>query len=130
MEKGIDTGEIVLQRSYPIPDQANSYQVINFLIDKYPILLFQAIQNYFNKNNKLIKQDISKASYFPIRKEKDNKIDWSSHTDYILNFIRALSSPLPNSYSFLGKTEIRIEKADKINNKKYSKEINGTIVDF
>ena len=41
-----------------------------------------------------------------------------------------MSSPLPNSYSFLGKTEIRIEKADKINDKKYSKEINGTIVDF
>jgi len=98
MDQGIDTGDIIAQRKFPIKDK----DVVNDLLEKIKRIAPSFVLEYFDMiiegKTPRIKQDQEKASYTPRRTPKDSEIDFSWSLEKIYNFIRALSPPYPSAF--------------------------------
>jgi len=107
--KEYDKGEIIFQDTSKI---------------NYPIKINEAIEivikNYINVVNKLINdikvgkqlkgetQNESLATYSLWRDEDDYLIDWSKDSNYILNFVNALSYPYKGACTYLDNDKLRV----------------------
>jgi methionyl-tRNA formyltransferase len=65
-----------------------------------------------------IKQDHSQATFAPLLKKEDGRIDWTKHAIEIDRKIRAFT-PWPSAYSFLDQKRIKIIKGKSQDDKKY-----------
>ena len=130
MDDGIDTGDIIIQEKFDIPEKATGYEVINFAIAKYPRLIISALIKLLLDENNTIKQNDKYSSYFSKRSETDNKINWENQSLKIFNFVRALAKPLPSSYTYLGNTKIFVNDIDIISKSSVKSYLPGTILYF
>ena len=108
VDKGIDTGDIILQKCYKISDDDDYTTLLNLAFVECASLLHQALELYFKGKIKAIKQEsIDKiGSYYPQRKAGDEIIDFSKSTREIFNFIRALNAPDLGALAYIDKTPI------------------------
>lgn len=103
VDEGIDTGDIILQKCFPISDKDSYKTLLNQAYNECGPLVLEALKNIKDDNYKRIKQDsISEAPFYCVgRGEGDEIIDWNQNSRDIFNFIRAISDPGPNATSFL-----------------------------
>lgn len=96
MDAGLDTGDILLQRSTPIGDMENSIQLMSRLSEIGADLLSETL----SKINEIepIRQDHAAASLAPMMKKEDGSIDWSLDANQIARRIRGFQ-PFPSSFS-------------------------------
>jgi methionyl-tRNA formyltransferase len=130
IDEGVDTGDIILQRVFPITDNDNYCTLLNKAYVECADILCTAI--------KLIQSGtaprISQASIHPIgfyciqRKEGDEILDWNQNSRHIFNFIRAICSPGPMARTFLGNKEVKINKAAMIPEASMFKGIPGSVL--
>ena len=108
VDKGIDTGDIILQKCYKISDDDDYTTLLNLAFVECASLLHQALGLYFKGKIKAIKQEsIDKiGSYYPQRKAGDEIIDFSKSTRENFNFIRALNAPDLGALAYIDKTPI------------------------
>ncbi|TWX54062.1 methionyl-tRNA formyltransferase [Colwellia hornerae] len=110
VDEGIDTGDIVEQRLFPIA-----------LTDNYATLLEKAVVECANvlhsaiikiNRGKLVKQAQSDihpvGTYFGIRTFGDELINFNWPAERIHNFIRAICTPGPNARCFIAEQEYSI----------------------
>ena len=130
MDKGIDTGDIIMQRSYPISD-ADTYNTLleisfqecaNILYDSIKLLQKTAIQAI--KQNSLS----SVGFYCTQRKIGDENLDWNQSSRDIFNFVRAICKPAPMARTILNNKEMMINKIELIKNAPHYKNIVGAVV--
>ena len=114
MDKGIDTGNIILQKTYPISNSDNYSTLLNKSYEECPKLLFEAINRISNNQVKIIKQkDIHPTGFYcSQRKKGDEIIDWNQSSRSIFNFIRAICSPGPRARTFHGEKEVFINQSE------------------
>ena len=95
VDEGIDTGDIIIQKVFPIFDSDNCDSLLKVAYENCGLLLQSAINLIINKKVKRIKQDqISKHGlYCSKRIEGDEIINWNNSSREIFNFIRALTLP-------------------------------------
>ncbi len=110
MDKGMDTGDMLLQESIPIEDGDDAGTLYN----KLSILGARTLKETLAllKCGKLnaVPQDHSKATYAPLLKKKDGEILWENDAEKISNFIRGMN-PWPGAYTFYKGKRIKILRA-------------------
>jgi methionyl-tRNA formyltransferase len=130
IDKGIDTGDIILQKSFQITNQ-DSYKTLlekayvecaNILYDA--VLLFKKGNVKAYKQNKLHKE----SSYYFKRKKGDEILNWNQTSREVFNFVRAICKPGPCARTFIDKKEIKINKVELIDDAPNYKSIVGTVI--
>ena len=122
VDEGIDTGDIILQRTFLITDEDNYSTLLERAYTGCADILYDAIKLIQSGSVKTIRQDtIDKIGmYCGIRKKGDEIINWNSTSREIFNFVRALCKPGPMASSTLNGKEIWINKVREIDGaKKY-----------
>ena len=110
IDEGIDTGDIILQKTFSITDSDNYKTLLDLSFKECPLILYEAVQLILQKKVIRIPQDSinSNGSYVKRRKSGDEIINWNLNTRQIFNFIRAITSPGPCATSFLKRKMIKI----------------------
>ena len=91
MDKGLDTGDMILQDEIEIADKEDFQSIHNRLAQLGAKTLIEALHKLQEGSAKKTPQDDRASSYAPIIKKSDGQIDWSDPTERILNKIRAFS---------------------------------------
>lgn len=130
LDEGIDTGDIILQESYPITDEDNYNTLLNRAYDGCADVLYRAIKMIQNGEVKVIRQsDIDPVGmYCGMRQAGDEIIDWGQSSREIFNFIRALCMPGPQAVSWIKGKKISINRARMIEGAHVYKNIVGQVV--
>lgn len=116
IDEGIDTGDIILQRTFPINDNDDYSSLLTKAHSECAIILHDTLKLLWSNNVSPIKQDHSNGFYCPMRKDGDEIIDWNQSSRQIFNFIRALNAPNLGAKSYIRNQEIIIYKSQMICN--------------
>ena len=111
MDKGMDTGDIIDSKSFPITINDNVETLHDKVSKVGQELLLKNLPNIINGTNKRYKQDDNKATYTKIIKREDELLDFNNNCIDVFNKIRAFS-PWPLSYFILDGLEIKVIKAE------------------
>lgn len=118
IDEGIDTGDIIEQRLFPISDEDTYKTLLSRAIEGCGRLLFESLIHI--KSGTATRQnqkDIHPVgTYFGMRKYGDEIIDFSWSARRCFNFIRAISEPGPGARCYIKNTEYIIHEATEIEN--------------
>jgi methionyl-tRNA formyltransferase len=109
MDVGLDTGDILLQREIEISTTENAIDLMQKLSVLGADLLSETLKNL--DNLKPIQQNHDQATFAPIMKKEDGKIDWNLPARHINNRIRGFQ-PFPTSYTFWNGKKLTVWKAE------------------
>lgn len=107
MDKGMDTGDIIMQTEVHLDDTMNYAQVQEVMADKGSSLLIETIKKIESGTVERTKQNDELATYAPMLSREDEQIEWSVPAQTIVNHIRALS-PSPGTFSTLNGVRFKI----------------------
>lgn len=111
VDYGIDTGDLILQKTYPITDIDDYSTILNKAHKECAKLLHETlILIYLNKVKK-IPQNNSLGFYCSARVDGDEIINWKMTSREVFNFIRAICPPSIGAKSYINKNEIIITKS-------------------
>jgi methionyl-tRNA formyltransferase len=130
VDEGVDTGDIILQKVYPISDEDDYSTLLNTAQVECATLLYETLIRIYSGKTIRIQQDsIHPVGMYCIqRKVGDEIINWNQSSREIFNFIRAISPPGPSARGFLKGHEVTIRKAKIISNAPIYKLVPGAIV--
>lgn len=130
MDGGIDTGDIILQETYPITDYDDYSTLLERAYDGCADVLYRAVKMIQHDKVKAVKQsDIDPVGmYCGMRREGDEIVDWSQSSREIFNFIRALCIPGPQATSWIRGNKIAINRARLVEGAHSYKNIPGQVV--
>jgi methionyl-tRNA formyltransferase len=111
MDDGLDTGDILVQRSLPIGPTDTGTELVLRGMDLIPGVLAEALTALDSGTAVWRPQNKAERTYFHKRSERDSLIDWSWPADDIARFVRALSDPYPRAFSFYRGERIEILEA-------------------
>lgn len=98
MELGLDTGDMILEKSIPIKDCDDFISIHNKLSDIGAELIIDAIKSIIDDRAIYKPQDNSKSNYAPMLYKETGRIDWNKVGLDIYNLVRGLK-PWPNAYT-------------------------------
>lgn len=110
MDKGLDTGDILLKATEPIAacDTAGS------LHDRLAVLgarlLCQTLEGFAEGTIRRSPQEHALATYAPLLKKTDGLINWNKPAALIESFIRGMN-PWPGAFTFWGNRRLKIFRA-------------------
>ena len=130
VDEGIDTGDIILQKTYNITDEDNYATLLEKAYIECANILYEAICLFKKGDVKAKKQSkIHPVGFYCIqRKEGDEIINWNQTSREIFNFVRAICKPGPIARTFLNGKEMKINKVKLIKNAPIYKCIIGAIL--
>ncbi len=113
IDEGIDTGDIILQRSYPISDQDDYSTLLEFAFKGCSEILYDAVKSLQSGNYKrLVQTEIHPVGFYcGSRGVGDEMINWNQTSRELFNFVRAVCSPAPKATTFFNGEEVTINKA-------------------
>lgn len=111
IDEGIDTGEILLQKSIPIQSEETTPDLFEKLSIAGAEMLVKAIDNLGKGKVSFIPQEHGKSSKAPKLKKEEAHIDWLQSSLSIFNKIRAFK-PFPGTYTVSGDKRLGIEWAE------------------
>ena len=107
MEKGLDTGDMMLKRSIEIADD-DSYGSLH---DKLAVvggeLLLEALEQIENGTVKAVKQDDSLSCYAHMIRNSDAEVSFMDAAETVAGKIRGYD-PAPGAFGFLGEEKIKL----------------------
>ena len=119
VDEGIDTGDVVLQKTFPITDKDNYNTLLETSYKACASILYEALVKIAEENYKRIQQKTIHplGFYCGMRGEGDEIINWNDTSRNIFNFIRSISKPGPiaTTYNNNNNTEIKINNSNYIN---------------
>lgn len=130
IDKGIDTGDIINQRTFPISDNDNYQSLLMKAYEECSNILYETLVQFIKGTNKRISQiSINPVGFYcGGRGEGDERIDWNQSSRDIFNFIRAISYPGPKATSLLQNDILKINHSRLIKNSPIYKGIPGQIL--
>ena len=130
IDEGIDTGDIILQKNYPIYLSDNYNTLLERSYDYCSDLLMKSLLMIVDNKVIRIKQiDIDNiVSYCQRRLPGDEILNWNLESEKINNFVRGITFPGPCARTFYGINEIMIIKSELTAEKVNSNFKNGTIL--
>lgn len=110
IDEGIDTGDIILQKTYVISDDDNYSTLLEKAYIGCATTLYESIKIIQSGNVKAIKQDTIHpvGMYCTQRTQGDEIIDWNQGSRGIFNFIRAICNPGPGARTKVNGEELII----------------------
>ena len=130
VDEGIDTGDIILQKSFQINDQDSYSTLLEKAYKECPNILYESILLFKKGKIKSYKQNkISPFGFYCVgRKKGDEILDWKQTSREIFNFVRAISKPGPRAITYINKKEIKINKVEIVDNAPKYKSIVGAVI--
>ena len=130
IDEGIDTGDIILQRCYPITDEDDYGSLLERAHKGCADVLYEAIKRI--QEGTAMRKPQSEIDligfYCGKRGNGDEIIDWNQTSREIFNFVRAINTPGPVARSFIDGNEIRIHRVREIKGIKNYKGIPGQVL--
>lgn len=119
VDEGIDTGDIILQRTYPITEEDTYYSILNTAYDGCAEVLYDAIKELQKGNITPQKQnDIHPVGFYcGGRGPGDETVNWNQSSRQVFNFIRAVYYPgdiLATSY--INGSEVKVKRSAIVEN--------------
>jgi methionyl-tRNA formyltransferase len=113
IDEGIDTGDIINQKIYPITDDDDYDSLLKVAYVECASILFETILQIRNGIAIRMPQSIIHpvGFYCGRRGLGDEIINWNQSTREIFNFIRAICNPGPKATSYLNNSIITINKS-------------------
>ena len=116
MEKGLDTGDILLQEKMAIEEDFNAEDLHDKLSLLGARLIVETLENIDSLKENKLKQDDSEASYAEKIFKDTGLINWEEEGLKIYNKIRGLQS-WPGAFTFYGDKNIKLGKVNIIRDK-------------
>jgi len=126
MDEGMDTGDILLSSKVPIGPDDTSGSLHRRLAEIGAQLLIETLTKLKSADFVGKPQDKSGATYAPLLKKKDGRIDWTSDAGSVDAFIRGMT-PWPGAFTFLFGKRLRVLKAKDL--QKAAREKPGTVLE-
>jgi methionyl-tRNA formyltransferase len=116
VDEGIDTGDIIVQRTYEIRDEDTYASLLDRAISACAELLHDAISQIRDGSARRIPQSsIHPVGFYTGRRiEGDEWIDWGWSSRRVFNFVRAITNPGPCARTGVDGNEIRIVQAELV----------------
>lgn len=111
MDKGLDTGDILMKKAIPILSDDTSETLHDKLSLVGAELLIETLDHF--DTIRPVPQQNEHASYAPLLKKEDGHIDWKKPALLIETLIRGVN-PWPGAYTFHGEKRLKIFKASVI----------------
>jgi methionyl-tRNA formyltransferase len=127
VDEGLDTGEILLQETFPIGLDENYLEVRERMKPYYPKLVLQAIQELKDGKTERKKQRANEGTYFPHRTPEDGRINWADGSLDIHNLVRASYEPGFYAFAYLGERKLYITRTKLRQEDEYGKLRSGGI---
>jgi len=111
MEKGLDTGDMLLVDKVPLDRSMNVEALHDHLSGRGGELLIRTMEGLMDNSIKPVKQKNEDSTYAPLITKELCEIDWTKSAEEIHNLVRGLS-PVPGAYSFIGEDKVKILETD------------------
>ena len=130
IDEGIDTGDIILQKLYPITDNDNYSTLLEIAYKECATVLHESIKMIQLGHVKRIKQcKIHTVGFYcGQRKEGDEVINWNQNSREIFNFVRSICRPGPIATTYCEGEEIKINTVKLVKNAPIYKGIVGQVL--
>ncbi|WP_280316231.1 methionyl-tRNA formyltransferase [Nocardia abscessus] len=99
MDEGLDTGDILVQRSIPIGPSDTGTELVMRGMELIPGALGEALAALDSGTAQWRPQNKAERTYFHKRSERDSRIDWTWQAEDLERFVRALSAPYPRAFT-------------------------------
>jgi methionyl-tRNA formyltransferase len=113
MDEGLDTGDILLQRSVEILPNDTGGSLHDRLSQIAPEALLESLRLLATGNAPRIRQDNAHATYAPKLKREQGLIDWSESAEAIERKIRAYN-PWPGAFMKLDRQNLKVFSASVV----------------
>ncbi|PYL69786.1 MAG: methionyl-tRNA formyltransferase [Verrucomicrobia bacterium] len=114
MDEGLDTGDILLQRTIDILPDDTGGSLQNRLAQIAPEALLESLRMLKKNSAPRIPQDNAQATSAPKLKREHGRIDWSQLAEAIERKIRAFN-PWPGAFMEIGGRNLKIFSASVVN---------------
>lgn len=107
MDAGLDTGEILLSQKTPVKPGDTAGSLHDRLSQLSSSVLEDTLAGFASGNIRPVSQDHGKATYAPMLKKSDGRIDWSKPAEFLERFVRGMC-PWPGAHTYWGSKRINI----------------------
>ena len=130
VDLGIDTGDIILQETFPIADHDDYATLLSRSHEYCADVLYKALVSLAAGTAKrLVQKDIHPVGFYcSQRKAGDEILNWDQPSRDVFNFVRAIAAPGPKARTFLDRDEVSINKVELVANAPDYKGIPGAVV--
>jgi methionyl-tRNA formyltransferase len=132
VDEGVDTGDIILQETYPITMQDNYATLLERAYTECANILYKAVC-LFKSGSVVGKKQIEihpTGFYCSQRKFNDEILDWNRSSIDIFNFVRAICFPGPMARAIINGKEVKINKVELVSGAVSYKCITGAILNI
>ncbi len=130
IDEGIDTGDILAQRSFPITDLDDYATLLQRAHGGCAELLVQTIKDV--QGGRATRRPQSaihpQGFYCVARQPGDEALSWLQTSREVFNFVRAICRPGPQARTFLGGEEIRINRVELVADAPVFKGVPGAVL--
>ena len=130
VDEGIDTGDIIIQKAFPILEEDNYNSILKIAFDECASLLYEALvlinQNKYIRIPQLEVDDL--GFYCGKRIDGDEQIKWHNNSRDIHNLIRAVCKPGPEAYFYFENNKYRVSHSRFYKNAKIYKGVPGQVL--
>ena len=113
MDESLDTGDILLSSKLEIASDDTSNTLHGRLAELGADLLIQTLNAYETGDINPIPQDHAQATYAPMLKKNDGRMNWKLSAESLEAFIRGMT-PWPGAFTFHEKKRLKFFKAKAI----------------
>ena len=111
MDKGLDTGDILLADSEPIFAADTAGTLHDRLAQRGASLLGRTLAAFADGTIRRTPQDHARATHAPLLKKSDGLIDWKRPATALEPFVRGMA-PWPGAHTFWGTNRLKIFKTE------------------
>ncbi len=108
MEKGLDTGDMLIKKELPISPEMTAGEYHDALAILGGEVLLKTLDKIKEGTLTPVKQDDSLSTYASQLSKAEGEIDWNNTSEAIYNKVRGLN-PWPMAYSFIGGKRFAID---------------------
>lgn len=112
-DKGLDTGDILLQTAVPVPAGITAGELTDILAEAGAELLTETVAQIEKGICPRQKQNEAEMSYYPMLTKETGHIDFENPADSIVHLIRGVS-PWPGAYVKAGEESVKIWSAEAV----------------
>ena len=126
LDQGMDTGDILLTAPVPIEPSDTAATLHDRLAKAGALLLLQTLAGVEDGSVQSLEQDHSRATYAPLLKKADGRVDWTRPAGKLECFIRGMT-PWPGAFTFRDQQRLKLLKARSLDIESNQKP--GTVVE-
>lgn len=126
MDEGVDTGDVLLSASISIGPEETTQTLQGRLAKEGARLLCETLERLVEGRLSSTPQDHSRATYAPLLKKEDGRIDWTKDAGVLDAFVRGMN-PWPGAFTFLAGKRLRIFRAKVV--KRKTSQAPGTVLE-